>query len=64
VNFTLKDFIQVAVLFGSLITFYFTMVMSFETRITRLETLENGLRRDMTELKSDVKEILREVRAR
>ena len=68
-KFTGKDFIQLIVLVVSLVSFYFTTdannkaeLKVIENRVTRLETLEESLRRDITEVKSDVKEILRVVK--
>jgi septal ring factor EnvC (AmiA/AmiB activator) len=68
-KFTGKDFIQLGVLLVSLVAFYFSTdaqnkkeLQTLETRVTRLETLEESLRRDIQEVKMDVKEILKEVK--
>jgi hypothetical protein len=63
-KFTGKDFIQLGVMLCGLASFYFTSISKLDTRITRLEVLEESLRRDISEVKSDVKEILREIRSK
>lgn len=61
-DFSAKDFIQLGVLVVSLIAFYFTSVNGLDRRIVRLEAMEEGLRRDIQEMKTDIREVLTAVR--